>query len=137
MSITFTDNTIEIENIIEEKAVAFLYEATGELEAQTKRNSRVATGQTKGAWSTEVDENKLVGYVGNTMENAIWEEFGTGEYAINNDGRKGGWSYQDDKGNWHFTRGKKPSRALTNAYESKKDEIQIMAEKKLKEVGDN
>ena len=25
------------------------------------------------------------------MENAIWEEFGTGEYALNGDGRKGKW----------------------------------------------
>ena len=42
-------------------------------------------------WTYQVDESKLEATIGNPMENAIWEEFGTGEYALNGDGRKGKW----------------------------------------------
>ena len=88
--VQFVDNHINVINSIGEAAIAFLHEAAGELEAQAKRNTRVDTGQTKGAWTYEVEESKLEAYVGNPLENAIWEEMGTGEYAINGDGRKGG-----------------------------------------------
>ena len=54
--------------------------------------------------------------IGSSDQNAIWEEFGTGEHALQGNGRKGGWSYQDEKGDWHYTTGKKPSRAFFKAY---------------------
>ena len=47
----------------------------------------------------------------------------TGEYAANGDGRKGGWRYKDDSGDWHFTRGKKPNRTLMRAFTAKKSAI--------------
>lgn len=133
--VKFTDNSVAVKGLIGEKAVAFLYEAVAEIESQAKRNSRVDTGDTKGAWGSEVDEENLEAFVGNTKENAIWEEFGTGEYAINGDGRKGGWKYMDAKGNWHYTTGKKPSRALHRAFESKKAIVINLAKQKMKEVG--
>lgn len=113
--VNFVDNTIAVTGAIKAAALAFLHEAAGELQAQTQRNTRVDTGQTKGAWSYEVEESQLEAVVGNTLENAIWEEMGTGEYALNGDGRKGGWKYQDAKGKWHFTIGKRPTRAFHNA----------------------
>ncbi|MGO5081148.1 HK97 gp10 family phage protein [Oscillospiraceae bacterium LCP25S3_E4] len=137
VDVKFTDNSIAVKNLIHEKAAAFLYEAAAEIESQAKRNSRVDTGETKGSWSSEVDEEKLEAFVGNTKENAIWEEFGTGEYAVNGDGRQTPWQYQDAKGNWHTTTGKTPNRALERAFESKKRQIQEMAQSKLGEVGDS
>jgi len=47
----------------------------------------------------------------------------TGEHALHGDGRKGGWAYKDAKGDWHFTHGKKPSRAFFKAYTSMKNKI--------------
>ena len=64
-----------------------------------------------------------VATVGSPLENAIWEEFGTGEYALKGDGRKGGWFYEDEEGVGHFTHGKKPSRALHNAVTTKKAKL--------------
>ena len=93
----------------------FLEESAGELESQAMRNTRVDTGQTKGAWSHKVEESALQAIVGNPLENAIWEEFGTGEYAVNGNGRKTPWRYQDVRGNWHTTTGKRPSRAFEKA----------------------
>ena len=46
-------------------------------------------GQTKSSWDRKVLENE--GVVGSSSENAIWEEFGTGDYAVNGDGRKTPW----------------------------------------------
>lgn len=134
-NVEFKDNSAVIKGLIGEKAIAFLYEAVAEIESQAKRNSRVDTGKTKGAWSSIVDEENLEAFVGNTDQNAILEEFGTGEYALNNDGRKGGWRYMDAKGNWHYTKGKKPSRALCRAFESKKTVIINRAKQLMKEVG--
>lgn len=128
MSVEFTDNSIKVKDIMGDRAVSFLMEAAGEVEAQTKRNSRVDTGQTKGSWQYVVDEGKLEAVVGSSLENAIWEEFGTGEHALNGDGRKGGWHYVDRWGRGHFTRGKRPNRALWNAYQTLRASLIARAE---------
>ena len=131
----FEDNRMMVKEAIGEKAVAFLLEAVAELQSQTARNSRVDTGQTKGSWSTHVDETTLEAVVGSTLENAIWEEFGTGEYALHGDGRKTPWVYTDRHGVTHLTRGKRPNRALWNAFESQKPKLIKRAEALMKELG--
>lgn len=133
MSVEFEDNRVKVKARMESAVVAFLNEACGLLEKQTKQNSKVRTGQTKGSYGYAVDEAKREGYVGSNYENAIWEEFGTGEYALNGDGRKGGWHYQDAKGEWHFTEGKRPRRPLFKAFASLKERIVKRAEQVLRE----
>ena len=113
--------------------MAWLDEAGGELTSQTQRNSKVDSGQTKGAWKYVVDESKQTAIVGNPLENAIYEEFGTGEYALNGDGRKSAWTYQDEKGQWHYTMGKHPTRMLFKAFTSLRKPLQQALETKLKE----
>lgn len=133
MAVEFQDNRIEVKAAIGSAIVAFLHEACGELEAQTKRNSKVKTGQTKGSYGYAVDESELVGHIGSDYENAIWEEFGTGEYALKGDGRKGGWRYVDAEGKGHFTYGKRPRRPLFNAFTSLRAGIISRAEAVMKE----
>lgn len=137
MSVEFKDYSMQVKAAIDDAAIAYLYEAAGEIEAQTKRNTRVGkTGQTKGAWTHVVDEGGLKATVGNPLENAIWEEFGTGEYALHGDGRKGGWYYQDKAdGTWHHTYGKKPNRAFLSAFNSLKTSLIKRAEEVLKGLG--
>lgn len=134
-NIKFEDNRIECKKALGGAAIAFLHEIGGEFVSQTARNSRVKTGQTKGSWDYVVDEGELQVTIGSPLENAIWEEFGTGEYALNGDGRKGGWYYVDEMGNGHFTHGKKPNRALWKAFETLKPIIQAAMEEKLKGLG--
>ncbi len=122
----------DVKDAIEKNAVAFLHEAAGEFESQVKRNTAVDTGQLKGSWAYTVDEGKLEAQIGSPLENAIWEEFGTGEYALHGDGRKTPWKYKDAKGNWHTTSGKKPRRALHKAFTSLKSKIAALAQKKFK-----
>lgn len=130
--VRFEDYRIEIKAALDDAAISYLYEAGGEMEAQVKRNSRVDSGQLKNAWTHKVDESKGECVVGNPLENAIWEEFGTGEYALHGDGRKGGWFYKDEKGNWHHTYGKTPHRALKRAFDSLKVPLIRRAEQVLK-----
>lgn len=133
--IHFTDNRFECKGAISDSIIAFLHEVGGEFASQTARNSRVDTGQTKGSWDYVVDTSDLMVTVGSPLENAIWEEFGTGEYALNGNGRKGGWYYVDARGDGHFTHGKKPNRALWNAFETLKPSIKATMENKLKGMG--
>jgi hypothetical protein len=122
-SVEFEDFSIQVKDAIDDAALRFLEEAASEIESSAKRNSRVKTGQLKGSWKHIVDENAYEATIGSPLQNAIWEEFGTGEYAVNGDGRKGGWRYQDDNGDWHYTTGKKPNRTLQRAFETNKSKI--------------
>lgn len=121
--VEFTDFTIQVKGAIDDLIDAVLEECAGELENQVKRNSRVKTGKTKNSFRHRVVSSEKTAYIGSNEENAIWEEFGTGEYALKGNGRKGGWFYEDEEGNGHFTHGKSPSRAFWNAYTSLKNKI--------------
>lgn len=126
MAIKFIDHTMDVKDAIARLAMSSLEEAAGELESQVKQNTVVKTGKTKNSWQHKVTKggDDYVAAVGSDYENAIWEEFGTGEYALNGDGRKGGWAYEDPKtGETIWTRGKRPRRPFHNAYTTMKDKI--------------
>lgn len=134
--IKFIDNRIKVEKALNDKAIAFLHEAKDSLVSQTQRNTPVQTGDLKRSFGSDsmVDETNLIAYIGSSIEYAIWVERGTGEYAVNGDGRKGGWCYKDEHGKLHFTKGMKPKKMLYNAYITKKKAIQAQANKIYKEM---
>lgn len=134
MSVVFEDNRMVVKAAINDASVAWLYEAAGEVQAQAQRNARVKTGQTRGSYEYHVDEGNLEAEIGSNYQNAIWEEFGTGEYALNGDGRKGGWKYVDAEGQGHFTRGKRPNRTLYNAFSALQGKLIEQAESKFKNL---
>ena len=123
MAVEFHDYTIKVKDVIDDSINVVLEECAGELESQVKRNSRVDQSNTRNSFQHKVDDATHTAYIGSNAENAIWEEFGTGEHALKGNGRKGGWAYKDAKGDWRFTHGKKPSRAFWNAYTSMKNKI--------------
>lgn len=150
-NVEFKDNRISVKKGLGQKSLTWIDEVLAELESQTIRNSRTDTGNTKRNWKHFIDESKSEGYLGNVLENALWEELGTGEYAINGDGRKGAWYVPVDRVTGHKkptfygkvvivynkegkafykTNGKKPTRAMTKAFESKKN----WAKKRAKEI---
>ena len=135
-NIVFEDHSVQVLNVIKETAIAWLHEASGEIITQTTRNydsaGRVDTGKTKGSFTHHVDDGELKSSIGSPDENAIWEEYGTGIYAENGNGRKTSWVYKDPKtGNFYTTRGKKGHRPFQHAYDSKQSTIIRMAEKKF------
>lgn len=147
--IQFEDYSARIEAELNEKIIAWLYEAAGEIQASAIRNTKVDTGQLKGSWTYKVDESSGEARVGSPLENAIWEEFGTGEYAVKGDGRQGYWVYikggevhskspktytlqkakqivaiMRSKGlEAYYTKGKKPKRILQNAFVNNQEKL--------------
>lgn len=125
--IKFIDHTEKVKDLMADLAQSSLEEVCGELESAVARNTKVKTGQTKGSWRHRVTGSKesgtFEGVVGSPLENAIWEEFGTGEYALHGNGRKGGWFYEDEEGNGHFTYGKRPRRPFWKAYSTLKNKL--------------
>lgn len=143
-SVDFTDNSAEAIAALEHFAERFLEEAAAVIESQAKQNTAVDSTHTKENWKHIVDTSKYEAVVGNPLENAIWEEFGTGDYAIEG-GRKGspwyvpvdGYAgrkkptyngkvivvYGKEGKAYYKTNGKKPRRALQKAYEVKKSKI--------------
>ena len=97
MSVEFQDFSVKVTEAMQEALIAGLYEAAGELEARTKRNSR--QGHTYGdiqataLWKHQVNEGAMEAQVGSEHEAGYWEEFGTGSLAKHGDGRKGWWVY--------------------------------------------
>jgi len=65
-----------------------------------------ATKLSIGQHIVESSKTKIVDDIGPETEYSLYLEYGTGIYAENGKGRKGGWFYKDNKG-WHFTMGMK------------------------------
>ena len=130
--VKYQDFSIKVKAAIEENIDAVLEECAAEVESQAKRNSRVRTGKTKNSFEHKVEKSEHTAYIGSNYENAIWEEYGTGEYALEGNGRKGGWFYKDEKGDGYFTHGKAPSRAFYKAYTSLKNQIINRIQESLK-----
>ena len=152
-NVSFEDFSAKIKDLMSELLGNALEEVGAEISSQAAKNTRVGTGDTKRKWDYFVtqDSGEASVTVGNPLENAIWEEFGTGEYALNGDGRKGGWYiYADDapelarynmkvvygKGGkkFYYTEGKPPSRALYKAWEQNKSKVQEHIGDVLKEL---
>lgn len=148
----FEDNTLKVIDNTENAVEAVLLECAAEMVSQTARNTRVKTGQLKGSWKSEVHKtaNGYEAVIGSPLEQALWEEFGTGEYALNKDGRKGYWVFVkgSDGSTTHtgksyslkeakrvmailrsknldayYTNGKKPSRAFWKAFTQLKSKL--------------
>lgn len=81
----------EAEGKLEEKVLAFLEEAGSELESAIARGTPVDNGQLKNSWGHVVDKSEKSVTIGSNLENAIWNEFGTGTHADDGKGRKDAW----------------------------------------------
>lgn len=166
MPVEFQDFSIKVTEAMEEALIAGLHEAAGEIESRTIRNSRQGHTygdiQARALWDHKVDEARMEASIGSPHEAGFWEELGTGEHALNKDGRKGWWVYvegQDSgKGGKSYatkeeaeqaaaflrkvkhldayaTNGIDPNRPLHRAFESGKKAVQAIFEEKMKGLG--
>lgn len=161
-NVEFKDFSIRVKDAMGDAVIAYLYEAAGEVEAQTKRNSRQGKKylgrDAQALWTYTVDEGDKVATVGSQHEPAYWEELGTGEHALNKDGRKGWWVYVEgndtpranqkkytkeeaegiaasmraDGLDAHATDGQDPNRPLFRAFNSLQSALIRRAEQVLK-----
>lgn len=123
----FKDNSEVAKQVITEAGVQFLFQACLLVEGQAVALATVQTARLRNSIDHTVDEDELVGYVGTNVEYAVYVEFGTGEFAENGQGRKGGWMYQDPSGEWFFTWGQEPQPYLRPAFRQNKGRIEALA----------
>lgn len=133
--VIIVDNSVKVKREMNDAIISWLYEVGGELVAKTQSLTPIDTGQLKGSWEYRVNESDLEVKVGSPLQNAIWNEFGTGQYALHGDGRKTPWVYKDIKGKWHTTIGKRPMRSLHHAFTFLRPKMVKYLENKLKGLG--
>lgn len=114
--------------VIEQMEVVLIRGMTKVLElikSAAKSNAPVSTGQLRDRIDYRLKEmnGHVVGIVGSPDQYAIYVEFGTGEFAENGGGKKGGWAYQDPSGEWFFTWGQDPQPFLRDAFRQYKDKV--------------
>ena len=160
MAVVFKDFSFEVKAALNEKSIAWLYETANEITSQAKRNCSTGeeySEQLKGSYSNSVNEAKGEAQIGSPLEQAFWEEFGTGSYADmskngGKPGRQGWWVYKDGyKGKGgkilterqakamaagdptvHATNGREPNYTLEKAFKTVKPKAIAQLEKKLK-----
>lgn len=97
---------------VAEKAKEKVGVGTGALRADTR------------SLGVEIVGDEVHGAVGNTSDYAIYHHQGTGIYAVNGDGRKTPWSYDDPKtGEKIWTKGSKPNPYLKDTIEQEQSTL--------------
>ena len=155
--VVFEDYSVKVLNALQSKAENFLEESGGLVESKTKDLTRVQSGKTRRSWNHIVNKGDLTVNIGSPDENALWEERGTGEYALYGKGRKGGWWICEDQldsktrslfeNKYHFkkrkgkggkvfyyTKGKKGTQALEIAMKNSQSSIVNRAKKIFREM---
>ena len=100
MSVVFEDHSEEILAAMDDAVLKALEECGLTAENYAKR---LCTGNLRNGITHSVSES--VAYVGTNIEYGKYVELGTGKFVAG--GRPTPWVYQDEKGNWHRTRGQK------------------------------
>lgn len=123
----FLDHSDEAKEVLKQATIQWLFQACMLVEGQAVALAAVHTARLRNSVDYVVDEAELIGYVGTNVEYAIYVEMGTGEFAENGMGRKGGWVYQDPSGEWFFTWGQEPQPYLRPAFRKNKSQIEALA----------
>lgn len=83
----------------------------------------------------EIQGKEFEGYVGTNLEYGPYQEFGTGKYAENGDGRKTPWAYTDERtGETIWTAGNKPKPFLRPALTDNRDKVKQILSEGINEV---
>ena len=131
----FVDNSEAAKRELERAVIRGLIKASMLVEGQAVLLAPVDKGGLRDSIGYKVDESELVAYVGTNCEYAIYVEFGTGEFAENGNGRKGGWVYKTPNGEVHFTYGMPPQPYLRPAFRQNQKAIRDILADCLRDLG--
>lgn len=107
------------------------------VEGEAREKAPKRTGNLKGSIESKVERqgNTIIGTVFTPVEYAPYQEFGTGLFAVNGDGRKTPWAYEDElTGETVFTRGNRPHPFLAPALRENKDVVMHILKEGLSDV---
>ena len=131
----FTDNSKKVKGQMDDAMFRALESAALIVEASAKALAPVGDS---GELRDKIDHNVVdtsngpAAKIGSPLDYAMYVEYGTGEFAENGAGRKGGWSYQTPDGEWHHTDGMRPQPFLRPAFKRNKDKIREIVGKEFK-----
>ena len=131
----FVDNSKAVKRELERAVIRGLIKASLLVEGQAVLLAPVDKGGLRDSIGYKVDESELVAYIGTNCEYAIYVEYGTGEFAENGNGRKGGWVYKTPNGEVHFTYGMPPQPYLRPAFRQNQKAIKDILADCLRELG--
>ena len=122
------DEVLEtISNVADETELRLaLGRACALVEGDAKKNAPKGNGELRRSIEHRVErqDSDLVGVVFTPLEYAPYVEYGTGLFAEDDNGRKDvPWHYQDEKGEWHTTKGQKPQPFLRPALQDNRQNI--------------
>ena len=99
----FNDYSADVLNEFHDAVLRALERCGEQAEGYAKDLAPVDTGNLRNSISHTVDEDEPAVYIGSNTSYAPYVELATGIYAEG--GRPTPWVYQDENGNWHWTRG--------------------------------
>ena len=105
VEIRLEDNSEEVLEELKVAALRALERCGLQAEGYAKDLTPVDTGNLRNSITHQVSEDGREVYIGTNVEYAPYVELGTGIYAEGGGGRPTPWVYQDEKGQWHWTRG--------------------------------
>lgn len=130
MTVNFKDNSGAILSAFHSAVEKALEECGLVAEGYAKKLAPVDTGNLRNSISHKVDPEEPAVYIGTNNSYAAYQEFGTGIYTEG--GRDTPWVYQDEKGNWHWTRGNKAQPFLKPAVADHARQYRQIIEQELK-----
>lgn len=122
----FEDNSKKVKKHLGAVSEEAMEAATLFIEGQAKALAPVDSGELRDKIDHVVKnvDSVVIGQVGSPLDYATYIEYGTGEFAENGIGRKGGWGYTDEEGIEHWTRGNKPQPFLRPAFRRNRKQIE-------------
>ena len=130
MEIHLTDNSKMVLEEFQTACIRALERCGSQAEGYAKDLAPVDTGRLRNSISHQVDDSENAVYIGTNVSYAPYVELATGIYA--DGGRPDPWVYQDDNGNWHWTRGNPAQPFLKPAVADHKQTYQNIIEDELK-----
>lgn len=113
MRIEFTDNSAAFTAALQAAAERALEKCGLTAEGYAKKLCPVDTGNLRNSIAHKVDPDEPAVYVGTNSEYGPYVELGAGKFCPG--GRRTPWVYQDAKGRWHRTEGRRAQPFLKPA----------------------
>jgi len=130
MHIEITDNSSLVKEEFEAAVLRALEKCGLTAEGYAKKLCPVDTGNLRNSITHQVVEGEDAVYIGTNSEYGTYVELGTGKYYPG--GRPTPWVYQDDKGNWHLTHGRRAKPYIKPAVAEHVQQYKGIIESELK-----
>ena len=127
--VVFNDYSADVLNEFHDAVLRALERCGSQAEGYAKDLAPVDTGNLRNSISHKVDDGEPAVYIGSNTSYAPYVELATGIYAEG--GRPTPWVYQDENGNWHWTRGNKAQPFLKPAVADHAKEYQSIIKTEL------